>query len=285
MRAHLRGPRLTTTQHGICAAALCLLSACATRLDPAPIVDMSGRGNTPAPMAPAPLASVPPAPVPLAPPPPGYYRVQPGDTLSAIARTNGRSGRDLIAWNNLTDPNHIEVDQLLRVVPPDGSGGPALASAPPLVSAAPGAPAPAPAGPAVAATPPDAMPPAADAGHIALAWPARGPLLGRFDDTRNKGIDIGGAPGEPVRAAASGRVVYAGNGLRGYGNLVIVKSDATFLTAYAHNRDLKVKEGDSVSKGQEIAEMGNTDADRVMLHFEVRRDGKPVDPLRYLPPQ
>ncbi|WP_240161211.1 peptidoglycan DD-metalloendopeptidase family protein, partial [Burkholderia sp. Ax-1719] len=118
-----------------------------------------------------------------------------------------------------------------------------------------------------------------------LAWPVRGPLLNGFDDTRNKGVNIGGAPGDPVKAAGDGRVVYAGNGLRGYGNLIIIKHDATFLTAYAHNRALMVKEGDAVTKGQKIAEMGNTDSDRVMLHFEVRRQGKPVDPLKYLPPQ
>jgi lipoprotein NlpD len=98
-------------------------------------------------------------------------------------------------------------------------------------------------------------------------------------------LNIGGATGDPVNAAADGRVVYSGNGLRGYGNLIIIKHDATFLTAYAHNSALMVKEGDAVTKGQKIAEMGNSDSDRVMLHFEVRRQGKPVDPLKYLPPQ
>ncbi|WP_322012888.1 peptidoglycan DD-metalloendopeptidase family protein [Paraburkholderia sp. J12] len=291
MRANLSAPRLTLTQRGICAAALCLLSACATRLDPAPVVDLSGGGNPAAP-APGPVAPVAAAPAPLGPPPPGYYRVRPGDTLSAIARSNGHSAGELIGWNNLSDPNHIEVDQLLRVVPPGAGGGPAPVGvpvgvpvgAPAAVAVAPGPVAP-PVAPSVAAAPADNQPPAADAGSLALAWPVRGPLLGRFNDSSNKGIDIGGSAGEPVHAAAGGRVVYAGNGLRGYGNLVIVKSDATFLTAYAHNRELKVKEGDNVSKGQVIAAMGNTDSDRVMLHFEVRRDGKPVDPLRYLPPQ
>ncbi|MHA7164638.1 peptidoglycan DD-metalloendopeptidase family protein, partial [Burkholderia pseudomallei] len=113
----------------------------------------------------------------------------------------------------------------------------------------------------------------------------RGALLNTFDDSKNKGINIGGPAGEAVKAAADGRVVYAGNGLRGYGNLIIIKHDATYLTAYAHNRALMVKEGDAVTKGQKIAEMGNSDSDRVMLHFEVRRQGKPVDPLKYLPPQ
>ena len=122
-------------------------------------------------------------------------------------------------------------------------------------------------------------------GNVAFAWPVRGPLLGTFNDSTNKGVNIGGASGDPVKASADGRVVYAGNGLRGYGNLIIIKHDATYLTAYAHNRSLMVKEGDAVTKGQKIAEMGNSDSDRVMLHFEVRRQGKPVDPLKYLPPQ
>ena len=126
---------------------------------------------------------------------------------------------------------------------------------------------------------------AAPAGQPAFIWPARGPILGTFDDAKNKGLNIGGAAGDPVNASADGRVVYSGNGLRGYGNLIIIKHDATFLTAYAHNRALMVKEGDAVTKGQKIAEMGNSDSDRVMLHFEVRRQGKPVDPLKYLPPQ
>ncbi|MFC5427441.1 peptidoglycan DD-metalloendopeptidase family protein [Paraburkholderia denitrificans] len=264
MRANLPGHGLTTAQRSICAMALCVLSACATRLDPAPVTDLSAHASAPAP-TPVNVAPVAPAPVVLAPARPGYYRVQPGDTLLRIARSNGRSDHDLVAWNNLADANHIEVNQLLRVAPP-ASANAASADEPAPVSA-----------PAPTSAP--------DNGVIALSWPVHGPLLGRFDDTRNKGIDIGGKPGEPVRAAASGRVVYAGNGLRGYGNLVIVKSDAAFLTAYAHNRNLKVKEGDSVTKGEEIAEMGKTDADRVMLHFEVRHDGKPVDPLRYLPPQ
>ncbi|WP_175111429.1 murein hydrolase activator EnvC family protein, partial [Paraburkholderia solisilvae] len=126
---------------------------------------------------------------------------------------------------------------------------------------------------------------AAGPSAVTFAWPVRGPLLNTFDDSKNKGLNIGGSLGEPVKASADGRVVYAGNGLRGYGNLIIIKHDATYLTAYAHNSALMVKEGDAVTKGQKIAEMGNSDSDRVMLHFEVRRQGKPVDPMKYLPPQ
>ena len=116
-------------------------------------------------------------------------------------------------------------------------------------------------------------------------WPAKGRLVASFSESATlKGIDIAGAVGDPVLASAPGKVVYAGSGLRGYGKLVIVKHNATYLTAYAHNREILVKEGQTVTRGQKIAEMGSTDADRVKLHFEIRRLGKPMDPLRYLPP-
>jgi lipoprotein NlpD len=110
-------------------------------------------------------------------------------------------------------------------------------------------------------------------------------VLAGFDEQKNKGIDIAGRAGDPVVAAADGRVVYAGAGLRGYGNLIILKHNNTYLTAYAHNQTLLVKEDQAVRKGQKIAEMGSTDTDRVKLHFEIRRQGKPVDPTRYLPPR
>ncbi|MBU9257122.1 peptidoglycan DD-metalloendopeptidase family protein [Burkholderia multivorans] len=277
---------LTLAQRAICVAAFStLLAACATRLDNAPVVDRSGSFGTTAAAQPA---------VPLGPPPPGFYRVKPGDTLYRIALENGQNYRDIAAWNNLSNPNQIEVDQLLRVVPP---GGAAAAGAPATAPLAGGAVATAPlsSGPATpSASAPSAVTPppsassdttAAPSGPIAFAWPVRGPVLNGFDDTKNKGVNIGGTAGEAVKAAADGRVVYAGNGLRGYGNLIIIKHDATYLTAYAHNRALMVKEGDAVTNGQKIAEMGNSDADRVMLHFEVRRQGKPVDPMKYLPPQ
>ena len=116
-------------------------------------------------------------------------------------------------------------------------------------------------------------------------WPATGKLVTGFSDTANlKGIDIAGKEGQPVVASAAGKVVYAGTGLRGYGKLVIIKHNASYLSAYAHNREILVKEGQQVPKGQKIAEMGSTDSDSVKLHFEIRRQGKPVDPLKYLPP-
>jgi lipoprotein NlpD len=303
-RTRLNAP-MTVTQRSVCVLALSLLmTACASRLDQAPVVDRSG-GGTLSTQAAQPA-------VPLGPPPPGYYRVKPGDTLYRIALENGQNYRDISAWNNLTNPNQIEVDQLLRVVPPGANtaaltpgvstapiGGSASVQSAPLGSTAPatgataGVAAPPLYGSAAnnASSAPPANPGAASdsntgaSGNVAFAWPVRGPLLGTFNDSTNKGVNIGGAAGDPVKASADGRVVYAGNGLRGYGNLIIIKHDATYLTAYAHNRSLMVKEGDAVTKGQKIAEMGNSDSDRVMLHFEVRRQGKPVDPLKYLPPQ
>ncbi|VWD16620.1 peptidoglycan DD-metalloendopeptidase family protein [Burkholderia lata] len=279
---------LTLAQRVICVAAFStLLAACATRLDNAPVVDRSGSLGTTGTAQPA---------APLPPAPPGYYRVKPGDTLYRIALENGQNYRDIAAWNNLANPNQIEVDQLLRVSPQAGAavagtqvaapiGGAAVATAP--LSSGPATPA---AGTSSVATPPAAAAASSDtaaapSGPVTFAWPARGPVLNGFDDAKNKGVNIGGTAGETVKAAADGRVVYSGNGLRGYGNLIIIKHDATYLTAYAHNRALMVKEGDAVTKGQKIAEMGNSDSDRVMLHFEVRRQGKPVDPLKYLPPQ
>jgi lipoprotein NlpD len=121
---------------------------------------------------------------------------------------------------------------------------------------------------------------------LEFAWPAKGEVIAGFDETKNrKGIDLAGGAGDPVLAAAEGRVVYAGEGLRGYGKLIIIKHNNTFLTAYAHNQALLVREDQAVKRGQTIAQMGNSDADQVKLHFEIRRLGKPVDPVKFLPPR
>ena len=119
--------------------------------------------------------------------------------------------------------------------------------------------------------------------ELSFSWPGSGSVIERFDEARNKGLDIAGKAGDAVVAAADGRVVYAGAGLRGYGNLIILKHNNTYLTAYAHNQALLVKEDQTVKRGQKIAEMGSTDSDRVKLHFEIRRLGKPVDPAKLLP--
>jgi lipoprotein NlpD len=226
---------------------------------------------------------------------PGYYTVKPGDTLIRIGLDNGQNWRDVVRWNALSNPNQIEVGQVLRVAPPVAAAGaagapvPASGAATRPVQSGSATPMPVPpvgvpgAAPAVASVP--AAPAANPDDDIAWIWPASGNVLAGFDEVKNKGVDIGGTSGAPVMAAADGRVVYVGAGLRGYGNLIILKHNNTYLTAYAHNQALLVKEDQTVRKGQKIAEMGDSDADRVKLHFEVRRQGKPVDPAKYLPPR
>lgn len=216
---------------------------------------------------------------------PGYYSVRPGDTLIRIGLESGQNFRDIQRWNSLDNPNLIEIGQVLRVAPPvsESPTGPTRSVAAAAVAAAPAGAASSAraASNALATTPP--APAAGTEEDVGWIWPAQGPLVGGFDEAKNKGLDIGGKAGDAVVASADGRVVYAGAGLRGYGNLIILKHNNTFLTAYAHNQALLVKEDQSVKRGQKIAEMGNSDADRVKLHFEVRRQGKPVDPTRYLP--
>jgi RNA polymerase sigma factor RpoS len=229
---------------------------------------------------------------------PGYYAVKPGDTLIRIGLENGQNWKDLVRWNNLENPNIIEVGQVLRVVPPgtDPSIAGTRPVAAPRVEARPldaprvpeAAAAPASAPVAVAPNPvaiASPAPPRDGDDNLSWAWPANGTVVTAFDEGRNKGLAIAGRPGDPVLASADGRVVYAGSGLRGYGNLVILKHNNTYLTAYAHNQTLLVKEDQAVRRGQKIAEMGSTDADRVQLHFEIRRQGKPIDPARLLPPR
>ncbi len=211
---------------------------------------------------------------------PGYYTVQKGDTLTRIGLDNGQAWRDLARWNNLTNPDVIEVGQVLRVAPP----GAAVETSGVVVRPVSPTGAPSANGTAAASngTAKSGAPAAAAAEDFSFAWPANGQVVAGFDEAKNKGIDITGKAGDPVLAAADGQVVYAGAGLRGYGNLIIVKHNNTYLTAYAHNQKLLVKEDQKVRKGEKIAEMGSSDADRVKLHFEVRRQGKPVDPARYL---
>ena len=289
--------------HGWVAVAA-VLAGCASPTHKAPVEDRkpSARPSTPAPAnasppsAPMPETSLPKPPLPGAENAgrPGYYTIKPGDTLIRIGLDSGQNWRDIARWNNIENPNLIEVGQVLRVVSPsaDANGvtlrpvvpsagrvdarpldGRAAAAAAAASAAAAGSPA------AAAAVPrePDE--------DLTWAWPAAGPVATGFDDAKNKGLSITGKAGDPVLAAADGRVVYAGSGLRGYGNLVIIKHNATYLTAYAHNQLLLVKEDQAVRRGQKIAEMGASDAERVQLHFEIRRQGKPIDPERLLPPR
>jgi len=240
-------------------ASLMLLAACSTpRTKPASVFDRSGGS------------------VSYEPAPPGYYRVKKGDTLARIALDHGQAPRDVTQWNkdenSNFNPNVIEVGDLVLIKPPVSAK-----AAKPVEKKS-----------TLSTEKADTTAQAESAKSevvaepgIRLSWPAKGKVTGEFNET-NKGIDIAGKVGEPVLAAADGKVVYAGNSLRGYGNLVIVKHDNTYLTAYAHNSKLLVKEGDSVRKGQKIAEMGDTDTNAPKLHFELRVNGKPVNPTPYL---
>jgi len=233
---------------------------------------------------------------------PGFYTIKAGDTLIRIGLDTGQNWKDLMRWNNLSNPNLIEVGQVIRIVPPGVD--PATATARPVTTArvetrsletkpgsaiVPSGAASAPAASASGASAPPAPGREAAAApregddDINWAWPVTAPVSTPFDDARTKGLVFRGKPGDPVYAAADGRVVYAGSGLRGYGNLVILKHNATYLTAYAHNQTLLVKDDQQVKRGQKIAEMGSTDADGVQLHFEIRKQGKPIDPARLLP--
>ncbi|MEJ8849906.1 peptidoglycan DD-metalloendopeptidase family protein [Variovorax rhizosphaerae] len=298
-----------------------VIAGCATPRSPAPVEDRGVMTRTPAPSAPV-VANPGGSPLtvdqqgrPLAGienyGKPGYYAVRPGDTIRRIGADTGQRWQDVARWNNLENPDQIEVGQVLRVIPPLGNVATVPATVgptPPVTPAVVTAPAAASTGAASAAavaaaaaasTPAASTPvkppvttssvaPAAAASgdeDVGWIWPAQGSLVAGFDEVKNKGLDIAGKAGEPVLAAADGQVVYAGANLRAYGNLIILKHNSTYLTAYAHNQTLLVKEDQTVQKGQKIAEMGNSGTDRVKLHFEIRRQGKPVDPARYLPPR
>jgi lipoprotein NlpD len=236
----------------------------------------------------------------------GTYTVHKGDTLLRIALDHGQNYRDLVTWNNLADPDDIKVGQVLRVTQPERVAGVQTSPVPMPGSETrtqlprKGAPKHAettvveavkpekvekaekaePAAPGIA---PGATVTATDDERLSWMWPADGKIVAPFEESKNRGVDIAGKLGQQVMAAAAGKVIYAGSSIRGYGNLVIVKHSNTLLSAYAYNRNILVKEGQTVAKGQVIAEMGDSDADSVKLHFEIRQQGKPVDPSRFLP--
>ena len=200
----------------------------------------------------------------------GNRVVAKGETLHAIAASTGVRMQDLAAWNGLSPPYRLQPGQRLRLTNPSPAHATPDAAPPPKNRAV----------VARAAPREDKFD---RVSSIAWAWPTEGTMLARFDSGTSKGVDIGGAIGQTIRAAAAGKVVYQGSGLRGYGRLIIIKHNADFLSAYAHCEATYVKEGDVVKSGQKIAHMGSTGTDRVKLHFEIRRRGVPVDPLQYLP--
>lgn len=297
-------------------AAIAVAACTTTSTRPAPIEERSQASRAPE-VAPPPARPQPPAPVSRE-AHDGQYLVQAGDTLYSIALAFGQDFRDIARWNGLDDQAHLQVGQTLRVAPPPGEGSAAEASpialspstkvetrplapseiAPQAATAPPPTPgaqpdiAPAAPGRSGVATPPGgAAPPTTDNKSAAVepnsvwAWPSTGKVVERFDEAHNKGIDIGGSVGDPVLAANDGQVVYSGSGLRGYGKLVIIKHTDDYVSAYAHNNEILVTQGEAVKRGQHIADLGMTDASTPRLHFEIRRRGTPVDPLAYLPPR
>jgi lipoprotein NlpD len=219
-------------------------------------------------------------PVRVSVPKPGKaVSVRAGQTLYRIATENGITARDLAAWNDVDPPYTIFPGQTLRLYPPARGGAAGTRATATAPARAPGTAA------ATPSRPPAPRAAAPAASPFAWRWPVDGTLLSGYvaGDVTRQGIDIGNSEGTPVRAAADGVVVYSGSGLVGYGELVIVKHDDNWLSAYGHNRARTVNEGQVVKAGQQIAEMGHTGAPRDLLHFEIRYNGKPVDPLRYLP--
>jgi lipoprotein NlpD len=300
-----------------------VLAACSTALNKAPVVDRAENINK-EPGKPQAATAKPASPITSD--IRNTYIVKKGDTLYRIALDHGQSYSDIVAWNNLKNPNDIKVDQVLRVAPSDGSSNGAVQTASVSTSVAvevrnlstvnPSTNKVSPKGdkhpysetnlvelqkndiPAVAASAvvvkPDApitvKPTEATSQQVVSEqdvvdwiWPTEGKVIGSFDDAKNKGFDISGKLGQDIFAASAGKVMYEGSGIRGYGNLVIIKHTNALLSAYAHNKVNLVKEGQTINKGQKIAEMGNSDSDIVKLHFEIRQQGKPVDPSKFLP--
>ncbi len=297
------------------AVALLLIYGCASTPRPAPV-------SEPTPSMPEPEVKRAPATASEPDRRPKFYTIKKGDTLFSIALDHGLDYKDLVEWNNIGNSNVIRLGQQLRLeAPASAVVSTPLKSAPAVDGRPVGSSPPVAAGDAVKSQPkgvkvpysdqalaqlsgtqvkpvapviakvdphPEEKPAASedDDEKVDWGWPAGGKMLSTFNETTNlKGIGIAGKLGQPVIASAPGKVLYSGDGIRGYGKLVIVKHNKAYLSVYAHNRYLLVKEGQSVVKGQKIAEMGSTDSDQVKLHFEIRRFGKPVDPLKLLPPE
>jgi lipoprotein NlpD len=304
---------------GLVCAAIALAVGCSARRA-APVVDRTAQPTPVAPAKPpvvvAPSTQAAPRPGDIR---PEFYTVRRGDTLFSIALDHGIDHRELAQWNGIDNPAAIQAGQQLRLMATPGTVFTAPFKTAPGVETRPLGTAPLPSAAAtdavksqpkavrvpysdqaygqLASIKPDGTPPppqvkpdgpaapvVPERDELQFAWPANGKIVSSFNDGTNlKGIGIAGKPGQPVFASAPGRVIFSGTGIRGFGKLIVIKHNNTFLSVYGHNRELLVKEGQNVSKGQKIAEMGNTDADQVKLHFEIRRYGKPVDPMKLLP--
>lgn len=296
----------------VLAAAVLLVAGCATPR-PAPVIDRMPQAGSKPPARPAPSAS---RAAQADQPRPDFYTVKAGDTLYSIALEFGLDYRELAGWNNI-DPARIRVGQQLRLAPPRGavatplrtpggtveaqpldgsSGGRATAGgvrteprgvrvpysdqAYAQMSGVKPEPVPSP----KADAQPEAKAAAVAGDDVDWIWPVSGKVVTPFNESSSKGIGISGKMGQAVVAAGPGRVIFSGTGIRGLGKLIVIKHNEKFLSVYAHNRELLVKEGQTVARGQRIAEMGDTDAEQVKLHFEIRRLGKPIDPATVLPP-
>jgi lipoprotein NlpD len=287
----------------VCATALVNLAGCiATR--PAPVSDR----------APPPKSAPPPVAQPVLPPLKSgdnaaqMYTVKSGDTVFSIAKAHSVDPGDLATWNSL-EGNRIHVGQQLRVNSPDGVATAPMKPAPDVIEARPIDSTPVIADPGMKTSPLGVRVPYSDEAYAEMAkvspsttkpdvtpstnsataadsdwlWPTNGKIVGNYGSGAHKGISIAGKMSQPVVASAGGRVIFSGTGIRGLGRLIVIKHDKNYLSVYAHNSKLLVKEGQNVNRGQKIAEMGNSDADRVKLHFEIRKQGKPVDPTKLLP--
>ncbi len=293
---------------------LCILAACSSVPNRAPVIE---RVLEPAANPTEPVSVEVPSAKPNAEPRP-TYTVKRGDTLLKIALDYGQSYLDLVKWNSLKNPDDIKVDQVLFVAGPDGFSGaktsavtgqtgvevrnltpinPATNKSSPKgdkrvyseanlaeLQKQDSAFAPLPSvKPESSASKPADKSSAPSLEQIEWMWPTDGKIITTFDELKTKGIDIAGKSGQDVVAVAAGKVIYVGNAMHGYGNILIVKHANNFLSAYGHNKVNLAKEGQAVAKGQKIAEMGNTESDVVKLHLEIRQLGKPVDPIKILP--
>lgn len=206
----------------------------------------------------------------------GMYRVRSGDSLSLIAQANGVRYTDIMRWNSLSNPNYLEIGWILRVK--ENATGKSRTNVTNITT---------PANPttssATTLSDPEIKTNPVLKNHVGWIWPHNGAIIRSFDGNLTKGIVFGGDKGSEVLAASGGEVIYAGNSLRGYGNMVVIKHNDTWSSVYANNQTLLVSQGERVTAGQKIATMGNSDASRVQLYFEVRQNAKPIDPIKVLP--